>query len=53
MGKNYSPHSVFSNLKACSSSGKNVIGKLYYNYPIDIENAVLIFYLFIYLISLI
>ena len=41
MGKNYSPHSVFSNLKACTSSGKTVIGKLYYNYPPDIENAVI------------
>ena len=41
MTKNYSPHSVFSNLKACTSSGKTVIGKLYYNYPPDIENAVL------------
>ena len=41
MTKNYSPHSVFSNLKACTSSGKTVIGKLYYNYPPDIENAVI------------
>ena len=41
MGKNNNSHSVFSNLKACSSSGKKVPGILYYNYPIETENAII------------
>ena len=45
MSKNYSPHSIFSNLKACSSSGKKVLGKLYYNYPIETNNAIINHYI--------
>ena len=41
MGKTNNTHSVFSNLKACSSSGKKVEGKLFFNYPIETENAVI------------
>ena len=45
MIRNYNLHSLYDNLKACSSSGKEVEGKLYYNNPPEMENAVLIFYL--------
>ena len=41
MHKNYNPHSVYSFLKACSSSGKPIEGRLYYNSPPDMQYAVL------------
>ena len=39
--RNYNLHSLYDNLKACSSSGKEVEGKLYYNNPPEMENAVI------------
>jgi len=36
--KNYSPHSIWSNIKACSSSGKKTDGK-YFILPPDLEFA--------------
>ena len=41
MGKTYSPHSMYNNLISCSESGKRIEGKLYYNYPPEMKNAVL------------
>ena len=44
MSKNYNPHSVYRFLNACSSSGKPIEGRLYYNSPPDLEYAVLYHY---------
>ena len=44
MSKNFNPHSVYSFLKACSSSGNLIEGRLYYNYPPDLKYAVLYHY---------